>query len=915
MNEHVYPRPGTGSAQDGTAIAHRIYRVLLGLYPRDFREAYGADMCAAFQDRYDDHVPRQGEWGIRSRAALVMLCCAASDTVRSAISERLNSSLRPPDGGPASGRVSRPSRGRFLSWFKQDLHHAVRTVLKQPGFTLVVGLTLALGIGANTALFSVLHGILLSSLPYPEPDQIVLLFEREVELGWEYNAFPPGNIRAYQEQNTTFETIGVYFHTAATLTGDGDPERVAVQAVTSDVFAALQVRPHLGRLLLPGDEVPGDDRVVVLSYGFWQRRFGTDPAAVGSSLIVDGQAHIVIGILPEDFRFPMQTPDLWLPLALGEAGWAERRNHFLWGIGRLRPGVGIDDGMADLTAIAHRREEEYPDTNPGSLVNVFSLRDVMVGDVEQSLWLMMAAAAFVLLIACANVANLFLSRGLAREREFAVRGALGAGRRRMLHLLTTESLLLAGLGGVAGVFLAWLGLKALLALDPGNLPRIEAIGINGPVLLFCVCVTLLTSLLFGIAPAFLIARSNLVDALRTGPHQLTPSPASRRVKNLLAVTQMATAVVLLAGAGLLIRSFVRLQAVDPGFTSENVLQATISLAGERYRNATAVHSFQQELTAGLVRAPAVEQAGEVSNPPMSGASQIYLHIAGREPEGNQPPVVSRIFASSGYFSTLDLTLLEGRLFDERDRADAPGVAVITQSMAQQYWPDQSPLGRIVRIGLPESPPLEIIGVVSDMRQYGLRYRPFPTAFLPLSQAQINSFTVMMKISGDPASALTHLRAIVQELDPDLPLTGVRTLDDVLSTNVARPRFTMFLAAAFAGVALVLAMVGIYGVLAYAVSRRTHELGIRLALGAERIRITRLVLRQGLVLTGLALTAGLPAAYLLTRTMESLLYQIGPSDPVTFGLITGLLLVVAGTASWLPARRAARLDPVVALRRE
>jgi putative ABC transport system permease protein len=528
---------------------------------------------------------------------------------------------------------------------------------------------------------------------------------------------------------------------------------------------------------------------------------------------------------------------------------------------------------------------------------------------------MMAAAAFVLLIACANVANLFLSRGLSREREFAVRGALGAGRRRVLHLLTTESLLLALLGGAVGIFLAWLGLEAVRVLNPGNLPRIEAIGINGPVLLFCALISLLTSLLFGITPAFLVARSNLVASLRAGSVQLTRSTASRRIKNLLAVVQMAVTVVLMAGAGLLIRSFSGLQQVDPGFSRQNVLQASISLAGERYRNMNAVQSFQQELTGRLERAPGIDHAGGVSSPPMSVAPQIFLHIEGREPEGDQPPVVSRIYASSGYFAALDLSLLEGRLFDDRDHTGAPGVVVISESMAERHWPGEDPLGRIIRIGLPEYPPLEVIGVVSDHRQYGLRYRPFPTAFLPLSQAQINGFTVMMQVSGDMSAALTHLRATMRDLDPGLPLTGINTLDEVLSANIARPRFTMFLAASFAAVALALAVIGIYSVLAYSVSRRTHELGIRQALGAERARIIRLVLRQGMVLTGLALVTGLPAAYALTRGLESLLFEIGTADPATFIALAVIMVSSAGAACLLPAVRAAGVNPVRAMRQD
>jgi putative ABC transport system permease protein len=786
---------------------------------------------------------------------------------------------------------------------------------KQPGFTAVVGFTLALGIGANTALFSVLHGVLLRPLPYPEPDEIVLLFEREVDLGWERNGFPPANIRAYQEENETFQAIGAFFSSSTTVTGEGDPERVAVLEVESEVFDALRTRPHLGRLLVPDDEIPGQDRVVVLSYGYWRRRFGADPTVLGRDLRLNGEGHTVVGVLPSDFRPFWGDPSLWAPLSLGEEGWHERQNHFLVGIGRLHPGIDVEQGEADLTTIARRREQAYPDTNQGSLVNVESLQDFTVGGLNRPLWLMMAAAAFVLLIACANVANLFLSRGLAREREFAVRGALGAGRRRLLHLMTTESLLLAVVGGGTGVLLAYLGLEALLALEPGNLPRVESIGINGPVLLFSVLVTLTTCLLFGIIPAVLASTSDLADSLKEASTRSTQSTTPRRLKSTLAVLQMAIAIVLLAGAGLLTRSFVRLQQVDPGFQTANTVQAQISLPGSAYQTYEEVARFHTALVAELERRPNVERAAVVSSPPFTTTPQIFTYIEGREPEGEQPPVVSRIYSSSGYFEVLGVTLLEGRIFDERDRADAPGVVVINRVLAERHFPDESAIGHTLRIGLETSRPMEVIGVVSDVRQYSLRSRPFPAAFIPTSQSPISGFTVVLRGTGEQGGLVSALRSAAQGLDSDLPIYGIRTLDDVIGSNVARPRFAMFLAAVFACVALILSAVGVYGVLAYTVSQRTNEMGIRLALGANRRQVVSLVLRQGMTLTGLALLVGIPSAFALTRTMDSLLYEIDTADPLTFVGLGAGILVAAFVSCYIPAARAGSVSPVRAMRQE
>jgi len=798
---------------------------------------------------------------------------------------------------------------------RQDLRHALRLALRQPGFTAVVSLTLALGIGANTALFSVLQGVLLSPLPYPDPDQIVLIWEHQTTYGWTHNGFPAAPVREYRERNQTFQAMGAFVHVSSTLTGEGDPERLSAQVVTHEVLEILGARPAVGRLLVPGDELPGRAPVVVLGHGFWQRRFGGDPEVVGRQITLDGEPVTVVGVLSEGFRPVQGNPDLWAPLALSGEAWADWRNHFLFAVGRLREGVGLDQGTADLLVLARQLQEANPRDYAGALVTVESLREATVGAVTVPLWMMMAAAGLVLLIACANVANLYLSRGLAREREFALRTTLGAGRRRLLHLLTTESLVLILPGGFLGVGLALAGLRVLLALEPGRLPRVEEIGLNGWVLLFSAGITLCSSALFGVVPAFRAARNNLAGSLKEAGSRSTQSSGPRRLKSGLAVVQMTLAILLLAGAGLLTRSFIRLQGVDPGFRVENILQARLSLAGGQYREREQIVAFLDRLQERLTGDPSVSGMAAVSSPPVSMTPQVWLHIEGREPEGDQPPVVSRVFATAGYFDLLGLTVLEGRLFDEGDRLDQPRVAVLTRSAAERHWPGESPVGKVIRIGTKESSPMMVIGVVSDLRQYGIRHRPYPTAFIPFSQAAPSEFTVMIQAPRGPAEALESLKIAVGELDSALPLYQIRTLDEVMGADVAEPRFAMFLAGVFGVAAMILAAVGIYGVLAYTVSQRTHELGIRLALGAGRQGVLQLVLRQGLGLAGMSLALGLPGAFAFARLMDSFLFEVGPADPLTFALLALSVLTVALVACVVPAVRAAWLDPVGAMRRE
>ncbi|UCG89022.1 MAG: ABC transporter permease [Gemmatimonadota bacterium] len=798
----------------------------------------------------------------------------------------------------------------------RDLRYAVRGLRRAPGFSLVVVLTLALGIGANTALFSVLRGVLFSPLPYPEAERIVTLWEHDLDYEWTHNALTAADLEDYRAQNHTFEAIGAFTGGQATLLGAGDPRRIGVQFVTPEVLEVTAVAPALGRAFMAEDAVPGAANVAVLSHGLWQRAFGGDPAALGRRLRLDRGDYTIVGVMPREYRWTVWgEPQVWLPLRLSQQQRADRTNHFILGVGRIRSGLGLEEASADLNAIAVQLEREYPEANKASRVTVESIKTSIVGDVDLTLWLIMGAAGFVLLIACANLANLFLSRGAARQGEMAVRTSLGASRTRLVRQLTTESMLLTLIGGVAGLGLARFGVNVFLALEPGDLPRTEAIGVDGAVLLFCLAVSLVTGAVFGLLPALLTSGTRFNTVLRDQAARLSQRSSARRVKNALAVLQMATAIVLLGGAGLLVRSFNRLQAVDPGFRTENVLLGDVILSGERYSDAVARSQFQAELVSRLERDPGVERAALVSAPPFSIAPQIWTWIVGREPVDEQPPTTSRVFASPGYFEVMGISLVSGRLFDERDREDAPLVVVINQEMARRHWPDQSPIGERFRLGLHDYPPMEIVGVVSDIRQYGMRYGAYPTAFMPVAQHPQWSFAVMLETQRDPMAAVPALRQAVSELDPRLAVDGIETLEAHVAANVASPRFLMFLASAFAAVALALAAAGIYGVIAYGVSLRTHEIGVRLALGARSGQVLRSVLMVGLRLAVIAVALGLPLAFVLARAMRGLLYGIEPADPTTFALISSVVLVVALVASYVPAARAARSDPLAALRVE
>jgi putative ABC transport system permease protein len=668
-------------------------------------------------------------------------------------------------------------------------------------------------------------------------------------------------------------------------------------------------------MLRPEDEILEGEAMAVLSHSGWQRLFGSDPEVLGSRITLDRESFTVVGVLQADFRPIVGEPELWVPLRLSPESLQRRTNHFLLGIGRLRSGISIDQARADLETINARLVEQYPDLKTGDYANLVPLRETIVADARPALLLIMGAAALVLLIGCANVANLFLSRAISRRREMAVRAALGAGRGRIVRQLGIESLVLAFFGGAAGLVLAYVGVQSLLALEPGNLPRTEAISTSAPVLVFCMLVSVAASLLFGIAPALLASRANLTASLKEAGGATSQSGATRRSKDVLAVVQMAMAIVLLIGATLLVRSFERLLSVDPGFDSTNVLMARTYLDPSAYPEDGDAVLFHDELLSRLSLAPDVSGAAIASYPPLTGGGQWWLHISGRELEGDSPPVVSFLVASADYFDVVGSSLQTGRFFDGGDRPDSQRVVIINQAMAREYWPDADPIGERIRLGTAESSELEIVGVVSDMRQYAVDRDPYPAAFMPYTQMPVHRFAIVLDVNGDMTTATENLRNTVRSIDPGLALFSVMTLEDRLRVDFAGPRFAMLLAATFAFVALGIAAVGIYGVLSYVVSQRTHEIGVRLALGARPRQMVGLILRQGLVTAAIASAIGLTAAFWLAAGLESMLFEISTTDPMTFVLVPAVVLALALVACALPALRAAGLDPLRALRAE
>jgi putative ABC transport system permease protein len=805
---------------------------------------------------------------------------------------------------------------------RQDLRYAARSLVRRPGFTTVVVATLALCIGATTAIFSVVNAVLLRPLPYQAPDRLVMVWSRDSIGQVDRNVVSAANYFAWRQENSSFEQLAAYFpNWNATLTGGEAAERLEIGATSANLFATLGARAEIGRTFLPEEEVPGAPRVVVLGHALWQRRFGGDPAVLGTTIPLDGQPYTVVGVMPRDFKLPGSKADLYTPLPILGRMLEGRIPHLLMVVGRLRPGGTIDRARVDLATVARRLEREYPETNTGWGVTLVSLHEQVAGDARRPLLVLLAAVGAVLLIGCANIANLMLSRAAGRQRELAVRAALGAGRGRLVVQLLTESIAIAGAAGAIGLALAYWGARALAALAPDELPRLNEIEIDAGVLAFTLGVSLLTALLFGLAPAVHAVRQVTSDALKETSRAATASGGRRRLRNMLVVSEIAFAVVLLVGAGLLISSFVRLRNENPGFRAEHVVAMKVGLPRATYPDPARRVAFFDELARRLRALPTVTAVGAITRLPLyDGPLTTRVVPPGREsrPDAEQPEVDLR-HVSEGYFEAMGIPVIAGRPITERDVGDSatPPVMVINQTMARRLFPGRDPVGVQVRIagGNPNAPPFTIVGVVGDVRDASLREEPKPQLYLSYRQTAPTTLSLILRSTDDPVPLVAAARRAVAAMNPDLAVHSTTTLTRVLAEAVTEERFIMLLVASFAVVAIVLAAVGVYGVMAYGVTERTREIGIRLAFGAQTRDVLRLVVGEGLALAALAVAIGLVAAWGTTRAMTSLLYGVSAADRTTYASVALLLLFVALLACYLPARRAARMDPVSAMRSE
>src|SRR5262245_47471665 len=806
----------------------------------------------------------------------------------------------------------------------QDLRFGARILLKHKGFTAVAALTLALGVGANTAIFSVVYGVLLRPLPFSEPERLVAVSQISSRDGsgqlpksqGRPSPFSPPNWVDFRAQQTVFADMGAYVGTNFVLT-DNEPDRVPGANVSAGFFEALRITPLAGRLFLPADETFGAPNVVILGAGIWKRRYGGSGDILGRTVMVNSRPHVVIGIVPEGAHFPGDS-ELWAPLRFQPGELNERQSFYLDVIARLKPGVSIEQARTETEAIAARLGELYPQTNGAYSAGVISLREKTVGDVGKLLLPLLGAAAFVLLIACANVANLLLARTSAREKEMALRAALGASRLRLLRQLLTENALLSLLGGTLGVLLASWAVPALRLTLPAELPRKDAIMLDGRVLLFAAVTAVASAIIFGAAPLLQALRRDLQASLKESAQSSQGRP-QRRFLHAFVVAEVALSLVLLAGAGLMLRTLYGLISVNPGFDPSKVLTAEINLSRvRRYAEPQQRAAFCDQTLQRLRSLPGVQSVGVTNQLPLSGPGNSQgFKIEGRAESESEPSGSANFRAiSPDYFKALRMGLIRGRGVEDRDAAAAPGVVVINEAMARAFWPNEDPVGKrmsIWRSGEPEW--REVVGVVGDIRHRGLRVPPEPEMYVPYAQQPWEFFRLAVRTSGDPMLLSPAMRQVVWSVDRELPVIRVQTLEKIVATSFSETTFYATLLASFAGLALALASVGIYGALSYSVERRIREIGVRIALGAQAADLLSLVVRQGLKLAFLGLALGLAAAWAVTRFIETLLYGVRPTDPVTFIVVSLLLLLVAGLASWLPARRATKLDPITALRHE
>ncbi|PYK56620.1 MAG: hypothetical protein DME48_00585 [Verrucomicrobia bacterium] len=802
----------------------------------------------------------------------------------------------------------------------QDLRYAMRTLAKNPAFTSIAIIAIALGIGANTAIFSVVNAVLLRPLPFKNPEQLVMVWENATHLGFPKNTPSPPDFLDWQRQNTVFTGMAAMAERSFNLTGIGEPERLDGRRVSANLFDLLGVPALLGRTFVPDDDRPGA-HVVLLSHSLWQRRFGSDPSVIGRPVILNGESFTVIGVMPHSVHLPAYgtwQDKLWVPIAFTNEEVTERGNHFLDVIARMKPGITFKQAQAEMETIAARLAKQYPRSNTRIGATVTPLHEEIVGDIKPALLILLGAVGFVLLIACANVANLLLARAAAREKEIALRLALGASRFRLTRQFLTESVLLAFLGAGLGLLLALAGVRVLKTFVPSMILQIQAINIDGRVLLFTASIALLTGIVFGLAPAMHALDSNLNDSLKEGGRDPAVSRKGNQLRGLLVIGEVAVSFILLIGAGLLINSFLHLRNLDPGFRTDHLLTMKVDLSELKYPDGQRRSVFFDEALRHIRALPGVQSVAVAGNLPFTyngDSASIAVEGIPDPPPDQWPDVIYRAIGP-GYFSTMGIPVIRGRDFTDQDKADSKKVVVISEKTAQHYWPEQDPIGKRLKTGATTShaPWREVIGVVKDVRQNDFIAQPKMQMYFDYRQLKDPAANALVvRTSVEPMSLATSVRDAIWAVDKDQPVADIDTMDHIVSEAIARQRFSMLLLGSFATLALGLAAVGIYGVMSYSVAQRTHEIGIRMALGARRTDVLQMTVKQGLRLVGIGMLVGLVAAFLLTRVMASLLYGISATDPITFLGISLVLLAVAILASYVPALRATKVDPIVALR--
>jgi putative ABC transport system permease protein len=812
------------------------------------------------------------------------------------------------------------SKSNLLGDLTQDIRYALRVLAKNPAFTIIAVIALALGIGANSAIFSVVDAVLLRPLPFKHPEQLVMLWENAAHQGFPKNTPSPANFLDWQKQAQSFTGIAAMAERSFNLTGVGEPERLDGRRVSANLFELLGVPAMLGRTFVPEDDKPGT-HVVLLSYSLWQRRFGSDPAVIGRALTLNGESYTIVGVMPRLVQlsgYENVSDQLWVPIAFPAEEAAQRGNHFLEVIARIKPGVTLKQAQAEMETIAARLEQQYPDYNMRIGAVVVPLHEQVVGDIKPALLVLLGAVGFVLLIACANVANLLLARAAVRQKEIAVRLALGANQSRLIRQFLTESVLLAMFGAGLGLLLAFLGLRALRTFIPASISQAETIHIDARVLIFTVLIAVVTGVAFGLAPAIQGSHLNLNDTLKEGGRDSAGGSKGNRVRSLLVIGEVAISFVLLIGAGLLINSFFHLRNLDPGFRADHLLTMKVDLSEVKYPDRERRAAFFDEVMRRIHELPGVQSAAVADNLPLTyNGNSMTIGVEGvtDPPPGQRPDVIFRAIGP-GYFKTMGIPIVGGRDFTDQDKPDSKDVVVISEKTAQHFWPGQDPIGKRLKPGSSTSKSewREVIGIVKDVRQNDLIAPPKMQMYFSYRQPkEIAANALAVRTTVEPMSLAGSVRNAIWSVDKDQTVADIDTMDHIVAKAVARQRFSMLLLGVFAALALLLASVGIYGVMSYSVAQRTREIGIRMALGARRADVLQMTVGQGLKLVGAGMILGLGAAFLLTRVMATLLYGISATDPITFIGISVVLLAVAVLASYVPALRATKVDPITALR--